>query len=317
MFQNRMALFLAAAIVLTGCSKTDPAAYTGSYHADGVFIDVYQDKAGLMLRSSGRDAVAIRPSADGKLKGQDRFSSLEGERFMTLSYNGINYSRYIYSPSDAAYSLNEGAPSSMLARALSLEVPENLAGGSEEDFALLNKDMAVSLALAGEDNRFGFRLYESNNAFLCRTPAEALQKVQAKLRDQGFGLMVFDAYRPWFVSWLMWNSVKEPIHFGLADPAVGEDFNSGAAVDVTLYELESGLPTAMTSSYGDLSYRSSPEYLGGTLYQRECRELLSAIMKEHGFEQDSGKWWHFVYRDQSERALRNESFSELSIYMED
>ena len=80
-------------------------------------------------------------------------------------------------------------------------------------------------------------------------------------------------------------------------PKEGEDRNTGLAVDVSLYYLDSGLPVAMISDFDEISPRQFPAYAGGTEKQRQQRDLLVKSMQDSGFVQGEQEWWHFTLGD--------------------
>ena len=98
---------------------------------------------------------------------------------------------------------------------------------------------------------------------------------------------------------------------GLANPANGSRHNRGCAVDLTMYDLATGLPVGMPSPYDEFSERASPRYTGGTARQTELRELLRRTMEAEGFTVDPGEWWHFDYRDWAWYPVMNMKFEDL------
>ena len=69
-------------------------------------------------------------------------------------------------------------------------------------------------------------------AFLQRPAAEALVRAHRALAaPHGFGLLVFDGYRPWRVTKLFWDVTPPEKHEFVADPAKGSKHNRGCAVD--------------------------------------------------------------------------------------
>ena len=94
--------------------------------------------------------------------------------------------------------------------------------------------------------------------------AEALVRVHKKLAEQGYGLLVFDGYRPWSVTKMFWDATPEKQRLFVADPAKGSRHNRGCAVDLTLYDRKTGKPVEMVGGYDEMSDRSYPDYPGGT-----------------------------------------------------
>ncbi len=157
----------------------------------------------------------------------------------------------------------------------------------------------------------GTPFYRQAKAYLQRPVAEALLLAHKQLRQEGFGLMIFDAYRPWYVTWMFWEGTPESLRRFVADPASGSRHNRGASVDLTLYRLESGRPASMGSGYDEFTERSYPDYPGVTPKEREHRNLLRRTMEERGFTIHPYEWWHFDYRNWSEYPILNLTFEEL------
>jgi D-alanyl-D-alanine dipeptidase len=149
-------------------------------------------------------------------------------------------------------------------------------------------------------NNFMHRpVYRQSRAFLQRPAAEALARVNASLKPRGYGLLVFDGYRPWSVTKAFWDAAtpqQRKIGF-VANPAEGSKHNRGCAVDLTLCELATGAEVAMPSAYDEFSERAFPTYKGGSPEERAKRDLLRSAMEAQGFAVLNEEWWHFDYRD--------------------
>lgn len=128
-----------------------------------------------------------------------------------------------------------------------------------------------------------------------RPAAEALRHVNERAQAKGYGLMVLDAYRPWSVTRMFWDSF--PMHRAyLADPLEGSRHNRGCAVDVTLVDLATGREVKMPSAYDDFSERAHPQYAGGSAAERNARDQLRQLMEAEGFTVYENEWWHFDYQ---------------------
>ena len=144
-----------------------------------------------------------------------------------------------------------------------------------------------------------------------RPAAEALLRAHRELVKQGNGLLIFDAYRPWYVTKIFWDATPTEKHQFVADPAKGSRHNRGCAVDLTLYELRTGREVPMTGIYDEMSERSYPDYAGGTRDQRKHRQVLRTAMEAQGFKVFDTEWWHFDYRDWARYAIQNVPFEEI------
>src|SRR5204862_101127 len=83
-----------------------------------------------------------------------------------------------------------------------------------------------------------------------------------KLAKEGYGLLVFDGYRPWSVTKVFWEATPPAQRIFVADPSQGSRHNRGCAVDLTLYDRKTGAPVEMTGGYDAMSDLSYPDYLG-------------------------------------------------------
>jgi CubicO group peptidase (beta-lactamase class C family)/D-alanyl-D-alanine dipeptidase len=180
------------------------------------------------------------------------------------------------------------------------------------DVTSLDKTIELDVRYATTNNFAGTPFYTSAKAYLQKPAAEALVRVHKKLGAQGYGLLVFDGYRPWSVTKMFWDATPPKFHTFVADPAKGSRHNRGCAVDLTLYDRKTGKPMEMPGGYDEFSDRSYPDYLGGTSRQRYYRDLLRHAMEEEGFAVYEAEWWHFDYKDWRKYPIGNLTFEQLA-----
>jgi len=180
------------------------------------------------------------------------------------------------------------------------------------DLTTLDPSVHLDIRYAGTDNFLSTPSYTSAKAFLQKPAAEAVKRAHLSLREHGFGLLIHDAYRPWYITKVFWEATPVDKHEFVADPAKGSKHNRGCAVDLSMYHLESGEPVEMVGVYDEMSPRSYPKYPGGTSLQRWHRELLREAMEHEGFTVEPTEWWHFNYRDWPFYRIGNESFEKLT-----
>lgn len=154
-------------------------------------------------------------------------------------------------------------------------------------------------------------VYTQARAFLQRPAAEALVRALHKLQPLGYGLLIHDAYRPWYVTKIFWDATPPEGKIFVADPSQGSRHNRGCAADLTLYDLATGKPIEMPGTYDEMSPRSFPDYPGGTSLQRWHRDLLRRAMESEGFTVYEHEWWHFDYKDWHEYPILNIKFEDL------
>ncbi|HWC95890.1 MAG TPA: M15 family metallopeptidase [Candidatus Sulfopaludibacter sp.] len=201
------------------------------------------------------------------------------------------------------------------AEALKARPPEehgNFRESDPIDVATLDKRIKLDIRYATDRNFLSTPVYSSARAFLQRPAAEALRRAQRELLKQGYGLLIFDAYRPWYVTKIFWDATPVDKHQFVADPAQGSRHNRGCAVDLSLYDLKTGKEIEMTGGYDEMSERSYPNYTGGTPEQRAHRDLLRQEMEKQGFFVFTTEWWHFDFRDWRDYAIQNVPFERMS-----
>jgi CubicO group peptidase (beta-lactamase class C family)/D-alanyl-D-alanine dipeptidase len=169
----------------------------------------------------------------------------------------------------------------------------------------LDDSIKLDLRCATENNFMGSVFYKRPRALLQRPAAEALVRVHQQLGKRGLGILIHDAYRPWFVTKMFWDATPANLKDFVANPANGSRHNRGCAVDLTLYELESGQPIQMVAGYDEFSSRAFPEYPGGTSTARWYRTLLRHHMEAEGFSVYEFEWWHFDYQDWQQYPIMN------------
>ncbi len=179
------------------------------------------------------------------------------------------------------------------------------------DVAALEPAIRLDIRYASDRNFLGVPVYEQLRALLQRPAAEALARVHRALASRGLGLLVYDAYRPWFVTWIFWEATPPELRRYVADPAQGSRHNRGCAVDVTLVRLATGDVVTMPSGYDEMTERAHAGYRGGPAQPRQMREVLRQAMAAEGFEVYPYEWWHFDYRDWRHYAIANIPFGQI------
>lgn len=190
--------------------------------------------------------------------------------------------------------------------------PTDLRAPELIELVSLDSSIHLDIRYATTNNFAGTVFYSQARAFLQRPAAEALLRAHRWLRTQGYGLLIHDGYRPWYVTKAFWDAVPDSLHWLVANPANGSRHNRGSAVDLTLYDLKTGKPVEMPGTYDEATPRSFSEYPGGTSRQRWFRELLRKAMEDQGFVRNPEEWWHFDYRDWRRYPILNLPFERLA-----
>ena len=218
--------------------------------------------------------------------------SVGGNRYSRRFFAGENGKPFRFVVSGDWQELKNAASAAVM--------PANLGAGQQAQ--LVNLAQAVpgiklDLRYAVADNCFGNVLNDDARAFLDVEAAAALNTVQLNLAQYGYGLLVWEAYRPWSVSKLAYDALPPENKSMLPAPEVGFSHNTGRSVDVSLYSLATGEPVDMISDFDEPSIRQYASYAGGTELERYRRDLLRTQMQLAGFTASDMEWWHFDYGD--------------------
>ncbi len=175
----------------------------------------------------------------------------------------------------------------------------------------LHAGILLDIRYATTNNFLATRIYRQARAFLQRPAAEALVRAHQRLQRHGYGLLLYDAYRPWYVTRIFWDATPAQHKVFVADPQQGSRHNRGCAVDLTLYDLASGQALDMPSGYDEFSERAHADYSGGSETQRRHRDLLRQAMEAEGFTVYPEEWWHYDCQGWQRYPIMNLRFEEL------
>lgn len=185
------------------------------------------------------------------------------------------------------------------------------------DISRIAGNIRTDIRYFGENNFVGRRIdgYRRPLALLTEEAAKAIKTASASLKEKGFGLVVFDAYRPQkavdcFVRWakdeqndkmkpLFYPDMDKAKLFSLGFISPQSSHSRGSTVDLSLFSLETGKNIDMGSDFdffGEISRSDCREML--TDKQFENRQLLKSVMTEAGFDPLPEEWWHFTFRNE-------------------
>ena len=175
----------------------------------------------------------------------------------------------------------------------------------------LDPTIKLEIRYATSNNLFGTPFYTQARAFMQRAPAEAVVRANASLKPMGFGLLIHDGYRPWYVTKMFWEGAPLDKRIFVANPAEGSKHNRGAAVDLSMYDLKTGAPVDMVSTYDETTSRAAANYPGGTSLQRWHRLVLRRAMEAQRFGVNPTEWWHFDFADWRDYAIGVVRFEDI------
>lgn len=296
----------------------------GDYGSDRASIRAFERDGSLFVRTDwieydrmtrvSRDTWEFPPVSHFHAGQRLRFNRDADGRGTSVILNGTVFPRYSIIVAPPAQHMTEAGRILLRRRALSASPPAEPPPRRPADLVpIISADPSIKLDIryATPHNLLGFPLYPKTGAYLQRPAAEALARADRKLHAQGFGIVVFDAYRPWFVTKMFWDGTPPAEHLFVADPSQGSRHNRGAACDISLVDLATGRELTMTGEFDELSPRSYPLYDGGTSEQRWRRDVLRAALESEGFTVYPFEWWHFDYKDWRSYGILNTEFSKL------
>lgn len=161
----------------------------------------------------------------------------------------------------------------------------------------IDRRLRLDIRYATASNVAGRALYPEPRAFLQRPAAEALRRAHDRVRREGFGLTVFDAYRPWRVTRTLWDITPPERRGYVADPARGSRHNRGCAIDLTLHRLSDGAEVEMPSEFDDFSERAHRDFTDAPAIALAHRGVLQRAIEAENFVGLANEWWHFDYAD--------------------
>jgi D-alanyl-D-alanine dipeptidase len=146
--------------------------------------------------------------------------------------------------------------------------------------------------------------------FLRLAAARALAAVQHELNTQGYGLKIFDAYRPYRVTVSFWELIKDERY--VANPGKGSGHNRGLAVDLTIIDLKTRRELDMGTGFDNFTDTAHHTFTGLSPAVLENRKLLRETMEKHGFNKLETEWWHYFWPNDRNYEVLDLPFKELN-----
>ena len=178
------------------------------------------------------------------------------------------------------------------------------------DLKKLDDEFQLDIRYASTNNFMRSKFYKNERAFFNMSAADRLIEAKNELKKLGYGIIIYDAYRPWFVTKMFWEGTPKNLKHFVANPENGSSHNKGCAIDIGLYDIETGESIVMISGYDEFTERAYPNYMGGSKKQRDIRDMLIQVMERNDFTVYEYEWWHFNYNG-CDSGIMNYSFEEL------
>ena len=167
----------------------------------------------------------------------------------------------------------------------------------------------LDIRYATSNNIMHRPMYRTAAAFLRLPAAEALKDIQQELKPLGYGLKIYDGYRPYSVTVAFYEAYHDS-NF-VASPYTGSRHNRGCAVDLTLIDLQTGKELDMPTPYDDFTEKASATYKDLPEHAQKNRKLLQDVMLKHGFVIYPSEWWHFDFEGWKAYPVMDLTFEEL------
>lgn len=154
-------------------------------------------------------------------------------------------------------------------------------------------NIKLDIRYATKNNFMQQVMYKQARAFARKPVVESLKKIQLELNKKGYGLKIFDGYRPYAITVAFYKKASDK-NF-VANPAKGSKHNRGCAVDLTLINIKTGKEVAMATPYDSFSAAAAANYEPVTAEVKKNREFLINTMKKYKMNVLDNEWWHYDY----------------------
>jgi|GEM_PF-410727 len=152
-------------------------------------------------------------------------------------------------------------------------------------------DIEVLLMYATDGNFTGRVIYDFTEAYLRYGTVKKLAGAQEVLKEKGFRLLIWDAFRPVSAQFTLWAVCPDSTY--VANPNTGYSSHSrGNTVDVTVVTMDGG-EVEMPTGFDDFSALADRNYSDCTETAAANARMLENVMTAAGFKPYSGEWWHF------------------------
>jgi D-alanyl-D-alanine dipeptidase len=170
-------------------------------------------------------------------------------------------------------------------------------------------NIRLDIRYATRNNFMQQVMYKQARAFARKPVVEALKKIQKELNKKGYGLKIFDGYRPYAITVEFYKKASDK-NF-VANPAKGSKHNRGCAVDLTLINLKTGKELVMPTTYDSFSAAAAAKYEKVSPEARKNRDFLIAIMGKYNMNVLENEWWHYDFSGWRSYDLMDIPFEKL------
>jgi D-alanyl-D-alanine dipeptidase len=176
---------------------------------------------------------------------------------------------------------------------------KNGMNNSTELVRLLDVDdeFIIDLKYATTDNFTKKNIYQINECFINPGTAQILIEAKNIFKSEGYGVKVWDAFRPIWAHKMLWDIVSDD-DFVAVPPSEDDMKNckpshfNGMSVDVTLVD-HNGNELPMPTPFDYFGEEAAFSSLIRDSEAKTNAKLLIDVMGSVGFDNYEKEWWHF------------------------
>lgn len=185
-------------------------------------------------------------------------------------------------------------------------------GNPNQELVEIKKEIpsiVLDIRYATKNNFMKQVMYKQARAFARKPVVEKLKQIQQALRKKGYGLKIFDAYRPYAVTLAFYEKASDK-NF-VANPAKGSKHNRGCAIDLTIISLKTGKDVPMPTPYDSFAPEAGANFTNLLPAIIKNRDFLITTMESYGFRVIENEWWHFDFIGWQDYELMDIPFEHL------
>jgi D-alanyl-D-alanine dipeptidase len=169
--------------------------------------------------------------------------------------------------------------------------------------------IVLDIRYATKNNFMKQVMYPEAKAFARAPVVEQLKRIQLELLKKGYGLKIYDGYRPYAITRAFYKKASDKAF--VADPAKGSKHNRGCAIDLSLIDFKTKKEIPMPTPYDSFAPQAAVNYPNLPTAVLKNRAFLIQIMQAHGFRVIKNEWWHFDFIGWQNYELMDLPFSTL------
>ncbi|MCA6433558.1 MAG: M15 family metallopeptidase, partial [Cytophagales bacterium] len=171
-------------------------------------------------------------------------------------------------------------------------------------------NIMLDIRYATTNNFTKEKIYNLPKAYSRKPVSIALKKAQDEFNKLGYGIKVYDGYRPYSATVKFYEVMKGDTMY-VASPYKGSKHNRGCALDITLIDLKTKQELKMPTEWDTASKESWADAPVSDPIIAKNRETLISIMEKNGFKVYTAEWWHFDFVGWQKYYVMDINFEQL------